>query len=538
MAEGVTGQSLSGKIVRNTFFNMFGRFWGFLVAFIVTPYVISRLGLERFGIWAIVGAVTGYFGLLDLGIGSAFVKYIAQFYSRREYGKVNELISTGMVFYALFSAAILILSFACINPVFSFFRIPPGSWAETRFVFIISMLTFCVTSTFSGYAAVVSGLQRMDIQNILAFFFSLLYVMGTVIFLEIGWGLRGLVVNNAIVAVLVVAVNAVIARRLLPELAFSLKAINRRMFQELLGFGVRIQIARLESVFTFQADKLIIGHFFAMGMVSMYQLGSSVVMKAREVPLMLVSALLPAVSEMDANHDTGRLRELYQRGTKYLALVVMPLLVFLFVNAGAVMFAWMGLGYSSSAVIIRILCPCYLINVMTGVASAVAVGSGRPGLLTRAALAQFCGNVILSIFLVRVIGYTGVAVATLVTLSLSSLWFMWMVNRFLGIRLVPFFRATVLVPLAGSLAVNFLIDSFNRLTGMYSFSFSRVAVAAILVSEMAAMAVAYALVVRFAGYFDGYDREIFARYAMKGKRRFFAATAPVRGIFRRPDNGR
>jgi len=332
-----------------------------------------------------------------------------------------------------------------------------------------------------------------------------------------------LVLNNAIIAVLVVAVNAVIARRLLPELVFSLKAVNRRMFQELLGFGVRIQIARLESVFTFQADKLIIGHFFAMGMVSMYQLGSSVVMKARELPLMLVSALLPAVSEMEAGHDTGRLRELYQRGTKYLALVVMPLMVFLFVNAGAVMFAWMGLGYTSSAVIIRILCPCYLINVMTGVGSAVAVGSGRPGLLTRAALAQFCGNVILSVILVRIVGYTGVALATLVTLSLSSAWFMLMVNRSLGIRLVPFLRATAFPPLAVSLAVNFLILLFNHLTGISSFAFSRVVTAGIIVSEMAVMVVAYGGIMLAAGYFDEYDLQMCAKYAMKMRERFSAA---------------
>lgn len=522
MSEGIPGQSLSGKIVRNTFFNILGRCWGFLVAFAVTPYVISRLGLERFGIWAIVGAVTGYFGLLDLGIGSAFVKYIAQFHSRREYGKVNELISTGMVFYAVFSAAVLILAFAFIDPVFSLFRISAGGWEETRFAFIVSMLTFCVTSTFSGYAAVVSGLQRMDIQNVLAFFFSLLYVIGTVIFLELGGGLRGLVVNNAIVAVLVVAANAVIARRLLPELAFSMKAVNRKMFRELLGFGVRLQIARLESVFTFQADKLIIGHFFAMGMVSMYQLGSSVVMKARELPLMLVSALLPAVSEMDAGHDMKRLRDLYQRGTKYLALVVMPLMVFLFVNAGVVMFAWMGLGYTGSAVIIRILCPCYLINVLTGVASAVAVGSGRPGLLTRAALAQFCGNVILSIILVRIVGYTGVALATLVTLSLSSIWFMLMINRTLGIRLAPFLRATAFTPLAVSLGVNLLIMFFNRLAGIYSFSFSRVITTGIILAEVAVMAVVYGGIIRVSGYFDEYDLQMCAKYAIRARERLSA----------------
>lgn len=538
MAEGIPGQSLSGKIVRNTFFNMLGRCWGFLIALVLTPYVVSRLGLERFGIWAIVGAVTGYFGLLDLGISSSYVKYIAEFHSRREYGKIDELISTGMAFYTLFSVAILILSFASIGPVFSFFRISSASWNEIRFVFIVSMAIFCVSNTLGGYGAVITGLQRMDIQNTLALVFSLLTAAGTVFFLERGWGLRGLVVNNAIVAVVGAAVNVVIARKLLPQMAVSVKAVNRRMFQELFGYGVRMQVARLESVFTFQADKLIIARFFPMGAVSMYQLGSTVVMKARELPLLLISALLPAVSELDAVHDTLRLRELYQRGTKYLVLTVMPLMVFLFFNAGAVMFAWMGLGYEDAALIIRILCPCYLINVMTGVGSALAAGSGKPGLLTRAALAQFCGNVILSVILVRLVGFTGVAIATLVSLSLSSIWFTVMTNRILGIRLSALVRATALVPLACALGVNFLIFSLNGMAGLYYFSCKRVVIAGILVSEMAAMAAVYAVILNLAGYFDGYDREIFARYVKKAGCGCAAFAASLRVIIGRPAHGR
>ena len=93
--------NISQKIVKNTFYNMIGKFFGILAALFLTPYIIRHIGIERFGLWAIVGVMTGYFGLIDCGIGTSFVKYIAEFYTKKEVDKINQLVSTGVIFYLL-----------------------------------------------------------------------------------------------------------------------------------------------------------------------------------------------------------------------------------------------------------------------------------------------------------------------------------------------------------------------------------------------------------------------------------------------------
>ncbi|MDP3786627.1 MAG: MATE family efflux transporter, partial [Candidatus Omnitrophota bacterium] len=123
-------QSLSQKIVRNTIFNAVGRFWGILVALFLTPYIIHHIGIERFGILAIVGAITGYFGLFDFGIGTSFVKYIAEFYAKKEYKKINQVVNTGFIFYSVFAILIIILAFFIINPILTLFKIPAHLYDE------------------------------------------------------------------------------------------------------------------------------------------------------------------------------------------------------------------------------------------------------------------------------------------------------------------------------------------------------------------------------------------------------------------------
>ena len=63
---------ISQKVIRNTIFNTIGRFWQILIGLVLIPYIVSHIGVERYGIWAIVGVLTGYFGLLDLGAKDSF----------------------------------------------------------------------------------------------------------------------------------------------------------------------------------------------------------------------------------------------------------------------------------------------------------------------------------------------------------------------------------------------------------------------------------------------------------------------------------
>ncbi|MCK4385432.1 MAG: hypothetical protein KAW52_04130, partial [candidate division Zixibacteria bacterium] len=57
---------VSEKIIKNTLYNTIGKFWGILVVLFLTPYIVNRLGMERYGIWALLTSLVGYIGFLDL----------------------------------------------------------------------------------------------------------------------------------------------------------------------------------------------------------------------------------------------------------------------------------------------------------------------------------------------------------------------------------------------------------------------------------------------------------------------------------------
>ena len=476
-------ESILQKIIRNTIFNTIGRFWGILVALFLTPYIIGHIGVDRFGIWAIVGVLTGYFGLLDFGIGTSFVKYISEFYAKEDYKKINQVVNTGFIFYSIFAASIITLGFFIINPLLNFFNIPSDLHSEALFVFLLGIVLFSISNALSVFGAVQTGLQRMDITNKVAIAISIPNIAGTIFFLERGYGLPGLMINNAIILAISSIINIIVAFRILPELRFNpMLFISGKMLKKLFSFGYKLQFAKIADIITFQTDRLLIAHFLSIGLVGFYQLGSSITQKMRQIPLLLVSAMLPAASEMDAKQEKEKLQELYIKGSKYLIFVSFPLVFFVIASAHLIMLIWMDSGYQKSVWIIQLLAIGYLVNLIAGVGVSVATAVAKPEFQMRAALITAISNIILSIILIIMIGFIGVAIGTTVSLIIGPLYFFAKLHSHLQIPLRNFIRQVILMPLIASFLSALLIHGVNsgiisanlpsnRLTNLCIFAF-------------------------------------------------------------------
>ncbi|MBI5779286.1 MAG: oligosaccharide flippase family protein [Planctomycetes bacterium] len=437
-------KTLSHKIVRNTIFNIIGNGWGILIAIFLTPYIIKHIGVDRFGIWAVVGILTGYFGLLDFGISTSFVKYISEFYTKKDYVKINQIINTGVTFYCIFAVIIISIGFVLINPILRLLSIPVELYGEARFAFSLGIIIFCIFNAFSSFGAIQGGLQRMDISNKVAIAISVPQVIGTIIFLKLGYGLPGLMVNNALILIISSIVNIVIAFKILPELRLNPFLLTKEMFKKLFGFGYKLQIAKISSITSVQIDKLLITYFLSIGLVAYFQLGSTIVEKAKSLVLLFLTALIPAFSEIDARGEREKLIEGYTRGTKYLGLIAIPLFTFIIISAHHIMMAWMGPGYEKSTGIIQVLCVGWLFAVLSGMRAVIVQAIAKPEFEMKAGLLVAILNIPLSIIFIVQFGFMGVAIGTSLSLFIAAIYIFIKFQQLLHLPVWHFIKITIL----------------------------------------------------------------------------------------------
>ncbi len=497
-------QSISHKIIRNTIFNTTGRFIGIVVAFFMTPYIVGHLGVERFGIWAIVGVLTGYIGLLDFGIGTSFVKYIAEFYAKKDYEKINELINTGFVFYSVLAALIIVPGFFVTNPLLVVFHIPDVMRSEASFVFLVGIVLFSMSNALSPFNSILEGLQLMDISNKVNVVMSIPNIIGTIFFLEKGYGLSGLMINNAINFVLMSLLKIIISFKILPEIRFDPSLFSREMFKKLFEFGYKLQFSRLAYLVNFQTDKLLITYFLGIGFVTFYQLGTTILQRVREIPLLMVSALVPAVSEIATKHGHSALTELHLRGSKYLIFVSTPFLFFLMTNASLIMLVWMGRGYERAALVIQVLSIGYFAATISGVASTVAVGVAKTEFEMRYGMLMVPLNLIMSYILIIKMGFVGAVAGTSLSLVIGAVFFLSMFHKYLNSPAINFSRL-FLKPVFVSAILSLIMLILNYHVWPTNTYQPRAGLSVILGINCLVFAGIYLSLMRLSRYFDDYD---------------------------------
>ncbi|MFQ6002812.1 MAG: flippase [Candidatus Zixiibacteriota bacterium] len=498
---------ISEKIIKNTLYNTIGKFWGILVVLFLTPYIISRLGVERYGIWALITSLVGYIGFLDLGVGGSYTRYIAEYYTQKDYPKINQVINTGFLFCLGLAFVLIPLAFFLTETLLILLKLDPFTYPEIKFVFFWGVVIFSLSNATFVFGSVQSGLQRMDLTNIVAVVLTIPYALGFVIFLELGYGLRGLMIHIGIMWVIQTAANFYIAKKMLPQFSFNPFLFKKEMFSELLRFGIKLQVSRLSQLVSFQVDKLLIAYFLSVRMVTFYDLGAKITGSIRKLPLLLVSALVPASAEIFAKGDKEGLSKLYFRGSKYLFATTTPLFLFIVVCSEMLVNVWVGPGYDLAASVIRILSVGYFFNLIMRVASSVALGMGKPEFEMKYGILMSILNFSLSLILIIKFGFYGVLVATAFSLTLGSVYFF---HLFHGYTKEPLRDLWLWIkkPLGGAFLASALLYLFNHLTSAIALTNHRFTGLLFVGLEFLVFLIFYFLILIKLDFWDEYDKNL------------------------------
>lgn len=428
--------SIGRTIARNTAFNAAGRAWEAIVGLVLVAYIVWRIGLDGYGLWAVVAAFTGYAALFDLGVGSAYTKYIAEHAARNERDEISRVVSTGFFFYLMFTALFIAVTWPAVDALIALIaKLNPERAGDLgraevlddlRFLIRWGLVLFAASNCIAPFTAIQTGLQRMGITNLIGFGVSFVKIACTVYFLEAGHGVRGLLYTNAIVLGVFALASLAAGFYLLPSLRISITRINRPTFSKLYQFGWRSQVSRLSNLIMFNTDVLVIAIVLRdFQLAGLYTIGVELANKVRQVPTILLTALVPAASELDALDEQEKLRRLYLRSSKYVAAVTIPLLAFAAGAAALLIKGWQGTAQdlAVSVVVLRIMAAGYLANIVPGAGVTVALGKGRPDIQMKAGLISMTSNIVLTVALVYWIGFWGIPIATAVSMILSWAWF-------------------------------------------------------------------------------------------------------------------
>jgi O-antigen/teichoic acid export membrane protein len=445
-------ESTSKKIVRNSAYS----FVGFLILaalqFFSTPYIVHTLGKEAYGVYALISVFIGYVSLLELGIGASIIKYVSEYYVDKRYDRINKLVSTAFVlFFGLGLAGTLIVLMFREYFATTLFKVPTNLIGDTVYVFTVAGIAFFFTFVFGIFISVLVGLQRMDLTNEISIVFGILNIAGIVSLLWLGYGLKEVVILSSLNGIIGVLISMYISKRITPTLSLTPKFFDKSYVKSIFHFSLYVFASKIAVLVYQNFGKLIVGIFLPIRYVTIYAVGAMLSSFIYRISGLVVAPVLPASSELLAKKDTGSLKELFLRGTKYVTIINIPSIVFLGIFADEIIRLWMGEGFEESVLVFRILLIGLFIETMQHIGGNMLPGIGKPKIGSYYATGTTLMTIILSIILLNKFGLIGAAIGSTIAQLIIVSIFIPHLCRIFEIRRVDFLTKAIIKPIIVSI---------------------------------------------------------------------------------------
>jgi len=391
-----------------------------IIGLVLLPFNVSHLGTAAYGLWALTSSVTWFFGVLDLGYGGALVKFIAQYRAWRDRDALNEILSTiGIVFGGLGVLAFLVTALVAWR-IDSLFHLDPGQARTAQYVLLTVGVYLSLRFPLAIFGAVVYGFQRYYRNNAVSIAQSLIVAAVNVAILSAGYGLVALVASITAVRLLALGLFVLNAYRTFPGLHIGPSLFRRARLREVTGFSIYMAVLDWSAKLNYSSDNIVIGAMMDTTAIAVYTVGLRISQVAQQVTNQLNDALFPNVVDSDAAQRHDRLQMILLHGTKLSLALAAPLCLGVIVLADSLIARWVGPRFAATVRPAQILLMVVLVRITTASANLILKGAGQHKLLTYTNATTAVLNVSLSVLLIRPLGLAGVALGTLIPVTLSA----------------------------------------------------------------------------------------------------------------------
>ena len=408
------------------------------VGLVSIPVLIRYLGGNTFAAWALLLALSAAFSLLELGMSSIVVRFVALPASNRDWGEGRLLIGRVWVLLILSFGLGLLVTLQAARPLASWLGLPATQlmspegtvYAVYGAVMARAFLKSGLLSLFAarrfGAVAAISLLQPLC-SNLAAMAAALQF--GRLDYALIAFW-------SAQLAVL--GITCVLTRHMsLP--AMDRHTLNLARLWELALYGVATQMDGWAQFINFQFDKFIVAGLVGLWGVAPYEVANRAVMALRSIPASGAETFLPTA--MTQRVTQSEAWAWYEGSTRLIAYALLLFIVAPLAIAPVFLYAWTGeMGYVGRWVFIALAIGSAA-DVLAIPAATMAQAEGRPAMQGRAALLSIAMNIPLSLMLVLHWGITGAAVGTALAMLGGAAQLIVAVHRHFGRPVVPTLRS-------------------------------------------------------------------------------------------------
>lgn len=274
-----------------------------VLMFASTPFFLLHLGVQKYGLWMLLIALSGFGGLAGLGAGSATTKEVSH---HRGAGTIDAVVgniipnSLSLALAGSIAVGLIYLLSWMLMPVDWTARM--GTHSEIQLLLVCSFLIISCEQVDSVFAGTIKGYERFDASAHAEIAIKCVSVLLYILTVIISGSLLSLFIMAVIVAFLRAFFKGLVASSIAGSGLFSLQW-DMSVIRELVSFGKWTWLQSFGAALFAAADRLIIGSFLGSEALARYSVFTQLTQQIHAIPSAATTVLFPMISRKSGNKE-------------------------------------------------------------------------------------------------------------------------------------------------------------------------------------------------------------------------------------------
>jgi O-antigen/teichoic acid export membrane protein len=405
------------------------RIVGLLIGFVTTPLLVHDLGDGGFGLFVLVGAIVGYVGLLDFGIGPGLVRFFTEYDEKGDARGVEQILSLAITFYILMG--LIVGSALALGTPWLIGRLTISpAMRRTAEISIYIVFGYFILSCMVGVVtARLVSLHRMDVTSIIRVVSQVVYAALVVFVLSRSPTVETAILLNVAQTVIAGTLSLIVLSRIVPVRVSNPFSIPLPLLRKVMVFGGWMQINSLAALVTVETDKIVVAAFISIQAVTPYQIGNRFSNLGDVLPMQLMGAAMPSATILGLADNPQALKRFYSDMTRYLMFLTIPVVGGIAAIANPFILTWMGHSFPNAVFVAVGLSVALGISNLTGMGTIMLRAAGRPKYEAYCGIAGTILNVAITIALAPKFGLRGIVTGTVLAEIVRSICFLVIFHR-------------------------------------------------------------------------------------------------------------
>ncbi len=422
-------QTRSGRLILNVIYSLIAWLLPVTLGFLVTPFLLKRLGVEVYGVYLVVLGLIGY--TFTFNLSRAVAKFVAEFNASGNERKINSAITAAFIVSGSIGLiGAVVLAIFAEWAVTEVLRISPEFRAPAKMALMIGGIGIPFTLVGQVFQNVLMGTNRFGALSVITNINWVLLNVGNVALAYFGYGVDSLILWTVIVAVVNFAISYVAARRAEPNYGLEFGSVGV-MVRPVILYGSSIFIYQFFGSLMLVFERAWLSRSFGVEVAAYYLVPMALVFYFNGLMSNLTSAVFPMLNELLSEPD--RLIELYQKSTKLLLSLTVLFLLSTFFGGKIFLSLWIDPQFAENSYRL-LLIHAFTFGMITVFIAAWQINEAFNAARLNSLLAAIWAlvTIVLMVSVADIWRAEGVALSRTVGVAVTLPGIFWIEKRFLG----------------------------------------------------------------------------------------------------------